>query len=301
MGVQGSYLNHLDLQQHLKDVEGYDVKFYCESIPRLQDTIKSTRRSYSFQEGELYELQKEIVEYETVITDFKSLLMLHKMGYFVICKHLLVMDSIELTYNLKGMTNARFYNDTKIDDMVKQIYADKVTFLMPPCNYEIFKEKYPNLNGRIFYKNINTRILDTLECENRQGYFFRWDDIKGYDANIREHFGKDGYNFEPDWKMKMGRKIPLKYNETNHIFDYEALVYRRRKYLEYQEQYGRLIFEYILLGKKVYFAEDPYADDGLTDYLKYFEIEFSTNEITTSREELAYKMGMYIDRPWEEK
>ena len=117
--------------------------------------------------------------------------------------------------------------------------------------------------------------------------------LKGYKEDVLKKFGDHGINYEPDWKLKMGRKIPLKYNEVNHIFDYESLVYRRRKYLEYQEQFGRLIFEYILLGKTVYFAAERFTDDGLTDYLHHFDIQFDGNKIVTTKDELREKMKDY--------
>ncbi len=298
MGTQGSYLNHLDLQQYLKDNEGYNIKFYCENIKKLYEVIKNTRRSYSIDEDEVRVFKKEIVEPDLVITDFKTFMMADKLKYWTICKKLLVMDSIELTYYLKGMKNARFYPRHDLRRALKQFYTHEVVFLMPPNNYKLFKEQFPDLDARIFYKHINIDMLNTLKCENRPGYFFRWDDLKGYDDLVKESFGPQGINYEPDWKFKMGRKIPLKYNEVEHIFDYEVLVYRRRKYLEYQEQLGRLIFEYILLGKTVYFMNEPFTDDGLTDYLKHFDIQFDGNKISTTKEELKERMKRYDDRPW---
>ena len=140
-------------------------------------------------------------------------------------------------------------------------------------------------------------MLNTLKHENRDGYFYRWDDLKGYQELVESKFG-EGVNYEPDWKLKLGRKIPVKYNEINHIFDYKELVYRRRKYLEYQEQFGRLIFEYILLGKTVHFLNEPYTDDGLTDYLRHFDIEFNNRTIVTTKDELTEKMKKYENGPW---
>jgi hypothetical protein len=169
---------------------------------------------------------------------------------------------------------------------------------MPENNHVIFQKKYHYLNSEIFYKNINIDMLKSLKFENRDGYFFRWDDLKGYDDLIKKEFGDNGFKYEPEWKLKMGRKIPLKYNEVDHIFDYKSLVYRRRKYLEYQEQFGRLIFEYILLGKTVHFMGPPHTDDGLTDYLKHFNIKFNRNKIITTKEELENKMKFYKDKPW---
>ncbi len=298
-GIQGSYLNHLDLQQYLKDIEGYKIKFYCENVKKLYDVIKDSRRSYTIGKGEVKILKKEIIEPNIVITDFKTLILAPQLKIWVICKKLLVMDSIELTYHLKDIKHARFFYDVDIYKALKQFYTEKVTFLMPPSNYDIFIKKYPDLNAQIFFKHINVGMLNTIKFENRDGYFFRWDDCKGYDQKVKSRFGDNGTNFEPEWKLKMGRKIPLKYNEVNHIFDYETFVYRRRKYLEYQEQFGRLIFEYILLGKNVQFFDDPYTDDGLTDYLKRFDIKFdSGNKIITTKEELENKMKVYTFKPW---
>jgi len=293
MGLQGSYLNHLDLQQYLKDHEGFKLKFYCENVKKLFEVVKDSRRSYTFKAGEPKLLKKEIIEPGVVVTDFKTLLMIHKLGMWVICKKLIVMDSIELTYHLKDMKHARFYYNVDLLQVLKQFYTEEILFLMPPNNHAIFIEKYPNLGSRVFFKNINVDMINTLKCENKPGYFYRWDDLKGYQDCVKEKFGNAGCAFEPDWKLKMGRKIPFKYNEVNHIFDYESLVYRRRKYLEYQEQFGRLIFEYILLGKTVYFAAERFTDDGLTDYLHHFNIEFDGNKIITTKDELSEKMKEY--------
>lgn len=300
-GTQGSYLNHLDLQQYLKDHEGYKIKFYCENVKKLYEIIKNTRRSYKMGKGEVKILKKEIVEPDLVITDFKTLISAKELGMWVICKKLLIMDSIELTYHLKDMKHARFFHKVDLHDVLRNFYTKETIFLMPPNNYNIFKKKYPDLNAEIFFKNINIDMLNTINFENRKGYFFRWDDLKDYTNLVKNKFGNKGFNFEPEWMLKQGRKIPLKYNEVNHLFDYKNLVYRRRKYLEYQEQFGRLVFEYILLGKTVQFFDEPYTDDGLTDYLKYFDIKFnSSNKIITTKEELAEKMRIYNYKPWEE-
>ena len=299
MGTQGSYLNHLDLQQYLKDNEGFTVKFYCENVKKLFEVIENTRRKYTMNKGEPKILKKQIIEPETVITDFKTLLMAPELDLWVICKKLLIMDSIELTYHLKDIKAARFFYHVDIHKALKRFYTNETIFLMPPNNYEIFKQKYPELKAQVFFKNINIDMLNTLDHDNRPGYFFRWDDCKGYEDLVKEQFGEGGANFEPDWKLRMGRKIPLKYNEVDHIFDYQSLVYRRRKYLEYQEQFGRLIFEYILLGKTVYFMDEPFTDDGLTDYLRHFDIQFDGNRVSTSRDDLKNKMMVYTDKPWD--
>jgi len=300
MGTQGSYLNHLDLQQYLKDQEGYKIKFYCENVKKLYEVIKNSRRLYTLGKGEVKILKKEIVEMDTVITDFKTLIMVKKLGIWVVCKKLLIMDSIELTYHLKNTKNARFFYDVNIYESLKQFYTEETIFLMPPNNYKIFKKRYPTLKSKIFFKKINVNMLNTITFEDRFGYFYRWDDSKEYIHLVENKFGPYGHCYEPEWKFKMGRKIPLKYNEIDHIFDYKDLVYRRRKYLEYQEQFGRLIFEYILLDKNVFFLNEPFKNDGLTDYLKHYNIKFnSMNKVITTKKELMEHMKFYKDKPWE--
>lgn len=289
-GIQGSYLNHLDLQQYLKDQEGYKIKFYCENVKKLYEVIKLSRRNYTFNKGEIKILKKELIFLNTVITDFKTLITLFHEKNYIIAKKVIIMDSIELTYHLKDMKDARFYYDIDINKLVKQFYANEIIFLMPPSNYKIFKEKYPNLNAQIFFKNINFNILKTVKYQNQEVFFYRWDTTDEKDNDIKKIFGDNCISYLPKWTLKNNRRVPLKYNESKFIFNYQNLIYRRRKYLEYQEQFGRLIFEYILLGKTVYFLNEPYTDDGLTDYLKYFNIEFQNNKIITTKEELEDRM-----------
>ena len=300
MGVQGSYLNHLDMRQYLKDDEGHQVQFYCENVKRLFEVIKKSRRNYTFEKGEVKLLRGDVVDYDTVITDFKTLISLREKKINVICEKLIVMDTIELTYHLKGMTNARFYYDVDIRDLLRGIYSSEVVFLMPDTNAKLFSKVYPDLTDscKPFYKHININVLNTIECGNKDGYFYRWDTDED-DSDIIKQFGDKCVSFPPTWTTnKKGVKVPLKYNESDHLFDYKNLVYRRRKYLAYEEQFGRLIFEYILLGKTVYFANETHTEDGLTDYLTHFDIRFCGRKIITSKEELAEKMGTYNDRPW---
>jgi len=297
-GTQGSYLNHLDLQQYLKYEEGYRVTFYCENVKKLYEVIESTRRDYEVGKGEVKVIRKDIIEPGVVVTDFKTLIMAEKLKLFVICKKLIIMDSIELTYYLKNMKNARFYYDFDIYQALRSFYAEKIVFLMPPSSHRLFKSKHPDLESRVFFKKINVDMLNIIDFEDRDGYFFRWDDCERYKDLVESKFGPGGVSFEPEWMEKSGWKIPLKYNEANHLFDYKTLIYRRRKYLAYQEQFGRLIFEYILLGKKVYFIGPPFTGDGLTDYLTHYNIKFKGNEVITTKEELEKKMQKYTDRPW---
>jgi hypothetical protein len=299
MGTQGSYLNHLDLQQYLKDVEDYKIKFFCENVKRLFNVINDSRRNYTIGKGEVKALTKDILEPCVVITDFKSIIELKEKGTFLGCKKLIVLDSIELTYHLKEMKAARFYHEIDLYDCLKFVYTDEIEFLMPSSNLFLFKKRYPDLKAKRFYKKINPYMLDTLNFENRPGYFFRWDTDKSFIDNLKKKYGNNCYCYEPEWILTDGRNVPLKYTESKHIFDYQAFLYRRREYLSYQEQFGRLIFEYILLGKDVYFLDKPFQSDCLTDYLCHYGIEFDGFKVITTADELRPKMERYEDKPWE--
>jgi hypothetical protein len=288
------------MQQYLKDIEGHSIKFYCTNVKHLFNVMNNSRRKYTFKKGEIKKLRKDLFDVDsTVITDYKTLISLRNMKVNIICNKILIMDCVELSYHLKGMKNARFYNHVDIRSHLRGIYANKTVFLMPPNNIKLFREKYPDLEGQTFFKHINIDMLNTIECENRDGYFYRWN-IDIDDDEIKKEFGPDCYSFPPTWTTNAaGVRVPLKYNESDHLFDYKNLIYRRRSYLSYEEQFGRLIFEYILLGKTVYFLNEKHTDDGLTDYLNHFDIHFQGNKITTSKEELTEKMNVYIDKPWE--
>jgi CRISPR/Cas system CMR-associated protein Cmr5 small subunit len=169
---------------------------------------------------------------------------------------------------------------------------------MPPNNVKLFRKKYPELECRPFFKHINIDVLNTIKTKDLDGYFYRWD-IEDDDEKIKGEFGERCYSFPPTWTTNRdGMKVPLKYTESEHLFNYKNLIYRRRSYLSYEEQFGRLIFEYILLGKTVYFLNEKHTEDGLSDYLTHFNISFCVKKIITSKEELTERMERYDDKPW---
>ena len=122
-------------------------------------------------------------------------------------------------------------------------------FLMPPSNFKLFKEIYPDLNASIFFKKINLDSLKTIK-------------------------------------------------PNDPYFDHD-LVYKRREEVMWHEQFGRRVFEFILLGKKIYFGNDPLMiKDGFSDYLWYYDIKTKNGEVTTKPEELSERMedryGRYL-------
>ncbi len=96
---------------------------------------------------------------------------------------------------------------------------------------------------------------------------------------------------------KINVPVLLKHRNIEY-FDRDTFVYERKKEKRWHDQFGRTIFEFIILGKKVVFKNNPFmVDDGVSDYLKYYKIEFEGNKVKTTAEELDERMkddGRYL-------
>ena len=274
LGIQGSYINLLDFYQSLN---GHIKTFVCRSFKGLSDIMRGSRRFYTF------DMIKEVKDYDpcsddTIVTDFKTLVELFHENIDLKCNKLVVMDNSELTYHLNSMKTSKFYyQNIDINRILKHNKYNEVVFLMPPSNIKKFKEKYPNLICEVFFKKINWDVLKNTSTKSINKLFYRFDDIDMSDE-IKAKYGDNIVTFD-------------QYNEHN-LWDYKGLIYYRRKHLEYYEQFGRLIFEFIMLGKDVHFLRYPFEiKDGLTDYLKYYNIEFDDDyKVVTTAKELIQRM-----------
>lgn len=237
-GMHGSIINLLDLQQYLKDREGYSVSFYCRGREKLLQIVKLSRRPYKFDN-----IKENYIIFEkqsSVITDFKSLVSLYDDRRPIIAKKLIVLDNVELSYYLLSMKSAPYYIEVDLDKCLGFHRFEEVEFLIPPVNYVGFKARH-DYPATIFYKKINT---DMLKAAAMDGVF-----------------------------------KPQKYH------------YKKKKKLAYFEQFGRLVFEFIMLGKEVVFEKNPLLyNDGMADYILHYGLE---------KEKLWEKMGgMYEYKPW---
>jgi hypothetical protein len=288
--MSGSYINHLDTQQFLVD-EGFNSTYYYldNQWARIWNTLLKTKRKYTL--GTMRNLKKvSKIKGDIIITDFRSLILLNHFKKKVECSKLIVMDAVELTYHLLNMEDAHrwmwwdFSYKTPIYNFLDNVKADELTFSMPPCNYKVFRKKYPDLKAKIFFKKINTRVLETIKTKDNGKYFHRWD--------------------EPNVVYYILRNIPeiksFENGKEETLFEYKGFVYCRRKKLRFHEQFGRLIFEFVILGKDVYFLGDPYGiKDGISDYLKHYKIKFNErNKIITKPNDLKEKMTPYGESIW---
>jgi len=197
------------------------------------------------------------------------------------------MDNNELSYHLNNVKQSKFFHpNLNINRLIKSHKYKEILFLFPPSNVSKFKELYPDIPFKVFFKKINWNLLKDVPTNHIDKLYYRFDDVDN--LNEIEH--------------KYGDKL-ITFNEYKELdlWNYKGMIYYRRKHLEYYEQLGRLIFEFIMLGKEVHFLKNPFeVDDGLSDYLRHYDIQFDENfKVITSAEELIYLMTIdYREKPW---
>jgi len=281
--MSGTYVNFLDLYDALN--KKYDVTLYYTQLDKngfwLPHMIKQTGRNYKL-EKHLKLYGNVWVKDDIVITDFRGLVICHHWQIPIVCSKLIIMDSVELSYHLNNTDKAKHwfdfdfsYNESIYTYLVNNQY-DEITFLMPKVNIEKFKLKYPLLASKEYYKKINYDVLSTANISDNGKFCYRVDE-GGLVYNILE-------------KADEFDNLDLQYKYS--VFDYKGFLFRRRKRLRYWEQFGRLIFEYIMVGKTVQFLSEPFEiDDGLTNYLKFYKIKFDERKnIITGKDELINKV-----------
>jgi hypothetical protein len=301
IGTYGPYLTHLDLQQYLHDESGYKINFYCD-VRKLLKVIKNSRRPYKFDSCSIKLFTNNIQEKDIMITDFSSFINLYNDKVKITCKKLIVIDTFELTYHLKNISSECFCAEFDLEKIVNSFQLNEILFLMPPSNHTLFKKRYSSIPSKIFYKQINIDMLSKIRFSNHTGNLYRWDYEEDRSKEAKTKFGKDCYKFDPYWiyDNNCQNRIFDRHDEIDYLFEFKNLVYSRRKYFNHIEQFGRLIFEYILLDKTVYFLDDPiYCNDGLADYLKHYDIQFENSKIVTTKKQLKEKICSYEDQPWE--
>ncbi len=288
LGLQGSFLNLLDFNHYLQQ-QGYKTLFYTFNIIDLYHVTRSSKRLHTFNELKLLKDYKPDSS-ATVVTDFKTLIKSFKMNMRIDCNKLIIMDNNEISYHLNDIKEAKFYHkNLNINRLIKPLKYKEILFLIPPSNVDKFRKKYPDIPFKVFFKKINWDLLKQINYQTKDVLWYRFDDI----------------NIQDQMKNKYGSQIETRdeYDEID-LWDYKGMIYYRRKHLEYYEQYGRLIFEFIMLGKEVHFLNNPFEkEDGLSAYLRHFDIQFDDNyKVTTTAEELIDSMSQdYRFKPWEEK
>jgi len=286
LGLQGSYSNILDFNSYLCNKQKHKIIFHTLDYIDLFKVTRGSKRLYVFDELKL------LMDYTSdpdaiAITDFKTLIKIFELNIKVVCKKLIVMDNNELSYHLNNVQEAKFYpKNVNINRLIKCHQYEEILFLFPPSNIDQFKKQYPDIPFRVFFKKINWSLLKDIPLNNIDKLYYRFDDVDSK-QQIEHKYGDKLITFD-------------EYEELD-LWDYKGMIYYRRKHLEYYEQLGRLIFEFIMLGKEVHFLKDPFeVADGLSDYLRHYDIQFDENyKVITPAEELIYLMELdYRSKPW---
>jgi len=201
--------------------------------------------------------------------------------------------------NKSNIINMFDYN-TLLDDLIITDYHTCTKYLNK--NHEVILISELTLMADLFNKKTNINILkDNYNIKKIIGtkfmknycdsdilfeYYmpmseFRLNNIKIDNNNIIY----DNYNnYEAD-----------KLNSDFNIHNYAGIKYNRR-YLPYHdvcmEAKGKLLFEFLYYNKYVYYNAVPKQDnDGLTDYLNYFNIDDNiSQELKITKEEVYNKL-----------
>jgi hypothetical protein len=282
--LSGSLINLLDFQQYLKDVENYKITFICEDKLINHNLIKLTNRKYTF--DRLDKIKDVIIIKGCLITDFKSLCSTYLNGKRILADKCVVVDNIELSFYLDKRSDTHLYYDIDIYDCLNYHKVKDFIFLMPRFNKEIWDDIYSDVKSEVFYKKINIDLLNDMNIENNGKLFFR-----SYNFYLDETM-VNFTNISNIIKNKYPDSVELNLLNYKNIFSYKGYIYCKKPETYYFEQFGRLIFEYILLGKEIHWFDNPYEyDDGLKEYLNYYGED---------KDQIEYLMKQkYEERPWE--
>lgn len=267
--INGTYMNMLDTYDLLSNTTKSKLTFYVRKQKQLKDNITESHRKYNISNIIKLDDVKFIID-DIVIIDVSTLFKLNLKDIIIACKKLIVLDNLELTYHLNELKDSLFYYDINLHKILESKFRfNDVIFLMPHSNYKTFQIKYPTLPAKIYYKGFSLNRLNDIEIGNNSKLFFR-----------------EGNDLEHTQIYKLFNNSNLLKTE-NELFNYSGFIYYRREKYFYYEQLGRLIFEFLILQKKVhYFGDIYFHNDGLTDYLNHYSITPINNELLTDIEKL---------------
>jgi hypothetical protein len=235
--ITGSLINLLDYYQWLLDL-GFHTKINHYQISPL------TFRNYDIK-------NTDKLSSDVVITDFFSIITNNEKISGNLC---FVFSNLELTYSLLNLEN---FTIELLYKKLENLKFQKTFFLIVPYIEKTFTEKLPDLDYKIYYKKINTRMLKQIPVRNN-GKLFTRDNIQ----------------------IRIPNRIIERVRIPNY-FTYSGYVFSRKKFIHYIEEVGRLVFEFYLLNKEVYIDNQTrnLNRDGFDDYLDYYNAKIENNQL----------------------
>ena len=284
----GRQLNFVDYSIFFAEKYNITSKFLSDTIQKeifdtskdffFDPSIKKLRNKFEFN----YEFIKKNYfdsHHDILICDFNTLCVLIDQDIHINYNQIYIFDCVELTLFLQNINtiSTSLKHFEKIDSTKIQNYINenksKITFFITHFNEP--EMKLLDFNYEIYYKKINFSLFN-------KNYI---NDLKKSDDLIY-YYAKQNESCE-DFDLFI-EKIQYKYpniiltNDFMEIWNHKNILYTPKPYVEYIEQFGRMIFELTYFGYNVIIDNSmKNKKTGLDYYLEYYK----TNDINLMNED----------------
>ena len=213
---------------------------------------------------------ESLITDQTIITSTKVFhdILINNCNVSIKCKNLILLD----TWDIYRTT----LNNTT-DDLISLIKssAENIFFLGNSFNLNLcnFKNKF-----LYFHKLSEERLSSLIPQKNNSLIFYRDDSV------VVDTFLK--------YFSTSNKKIT--YKELFQCSEYHYTRWDHKNNI-YFENIGKMIFEFLWMNKKVkYFSNNKSINDGLTEYLKLFNIDDNiTQYLNISKNDIEKKLFMH--------
>ena len=268
----GAVFDHIDLFFNIKDIINTKFKLFVNKKYVL-DILKFMTNSYT---GEFV---ANVFNYIHVINNESELIDI-------------ILNEDDYDISLIQTSLMYRYLDERLFEKYKKIYsiASLHAFLDIFQHNIAYMYKYPN-----FTLLSSPFIKPYLDANNIASSIFKEYYVKF--SKYRLDNIKMKLNEQIFWNYKNYEFIKLANNSFN-IHDYNGVVFHRRNdFLPdyYLEMKGKIIFEFLYFNKYVYYsAKTKQIDDGLTDYLRLFNIDDNISQkLNITSKEIFNKLVRY--------
>lgn len=232
--------------------------------------------------------------------DCELYIMLQKRNIFNFCNFI----RKSYTFNfLQSLLKKIYYVDNKLYDFYTKIKKSNNIYILPSYIidkdidlgiFDYYEHVISHINLRTFlYLDLNINKLDAILNMSNFVYLitpFVYERLANYKCKkyiiysklskyrLDNMISNDNNNIYINTEYDSIKEDP-KFN----IHDFSALDYRRRNFYDdnlYIEIKGKAIFEFLYFNKPVYYHSTPKTlDDGLTDYLRLFNVDDNVEQM----------------------